>query len=246
MQKFVGVFDSGVGGLTVLQELQKVAPFCNFVYVADHAFCPYGTKTPSQIKSRAVAVANYLHKLGACEIVVACNTASTFAAEIRRQTKLPVFDVISTTSAVIAEKKQYKTAVLLATEATINSGVYQQILHNFNIETFAVSCSEFVPLVENSANSQTIRNTVSKCLANVENSADIVILGCTHFPLLQKEISQCVGNIPIISCSNSVSQFFCAYPHGSGQTVYLTTGESCIANKAARWCGVRFTHVDIF
>ncbi len=246
MQKFVGIFDSGVGGLTVLQDLQKVAPSCNFVYVADHAFCPYGTKTPSQIASRAIAVANYLYKLGACEIVVACNTASVFAAEIRKQINLPIFDVISTTSAVIAAQKRYQTAILLATDATVRSGVYQRILHTFNIETSAVACSEFVPLVETSANSLIVRNTVSKCLANVDNFADIVILGCTHFPLLQKEISRFLGNIPIISCSNSVSHFFCAYPHGSGQTVYLTTGESHIANKAASWCGARFTHVDIF
>ncbi len=245
MRNFVGVFDSGVGGLTVLKSLQKVAPSCNFVYVADHAFCPYGTKPFEQIKKRAVAISEFLKDFGALQIVVACNTASVFANEIRKLS-LPVFDVISTTCATVSAQRSCKSAILLATQATVQSGVYQRVLGNLGVEVFAFACSEFVPLVENCASECEKQQAAQRCLRNVGNvRADQVILGCTHFPLMQKQISLCLGR-EVVSCSQSVAPFFAKNcPKGQGQTLFLTTGDCLLANKAAQWCGAKFLHVEI-
>lgn len=244
MQNFVGIFDSGVGGLTVLKSLQQVAPSCNFVYVADHAFCPYGTKSFEQIQKRVVAVSKFLQRLGAVQIVVACNTASVFAPQIRKLA-LPVFDVISTTCAYVSVQR-CKSAILLATQATVQSGVYQRVLGALGVKVFPFACSEFVPLVENLASARERQQTVQRCLQNARNvRADEVVLGCTHFPLLQGEISRCLGRT-VVSCSQSVAPFFEKnYPKGCGKTLFFSTGDCVLANKAAQWCGAKFLHVDI-
>lgn len=250
MTNFVGVMDSGVGGLTVLRELARVVPQCNFVYVADHAFCPYGTKTLEKIKLRVVAVARYFAVHNAASIVVACNTASVFTRDIAEQTGLPVYDVISPTCQAAVEISQNKRVALLATNATVKSEVYQNTLSQLGAEVFAYPCSNFVPLVEQCASETEIEETVAATLSDLPRArADVVILGCTHFPFLQEYIARHIGAAQILSCAKPVAENFSksvSNTYGSGKRVFYTTGDPVSASRAARPFGdIIFTHIDL-
>lgn len=246
---FTAVMDSGVGGLSVLQKLQEVCPQNNFVYLADHAFCPYGTKQPNQILQRSLQIASFLRRMGASCIVVACNTASVFSVEIRKRVQLPVFDVIFPTCVQVKQKTLNKRVALLATNATVQSGVYQRILSAMQIQTVALPCSEFVPLVENCANQTTRYRVIEARLHGLRAvGADTVVLGCTHFPFLQKEISRCVPNCKILSCSQPVSQLFakCFRASQNAKLQCFTTGCPQQATAAARQCGkFQFVHLKV-
>lgn len=249
MQSCVGVMDSGVGGLTVLSEFARVMPHCNYTYIADHAFCPYGIKTFAEIKRRALAVAQYLAKLNASCIVVACNTASIFAWEVADATRLPVYDVIAPTCKRAERVSRNKRVALLATDATVKSGAYQNALAQSGITVFAYPCSSFVPLVEGCASDLEKEQTVAAALSSLPKvNCDTVILGCTHFPFLTEHIAKHVGNAQIISCAQPVAQLFAASApmDGNGKREFYTTGDPTAAHLAARPFGnVTFTHVDV-
>lgn len=249
MQGFVGVMDSGVGGLTVLKELTRVVPHCNYLYVADHAFCPYGTKTFDKIKRRVLDVARYFTNRNVTCIVIACNTASIFAHDIFEETKLPVYDVIAPTCDTAGQVSRNKRVALLATDATVKSQVYQKALAQRGVSVFTYPCSSFVPLVENCATDLEISQTVAANLSSLPMAnCDTVILGCTHFPFLTKHIAKHVGNAQIISCAQPVAKFFAesAPIGGNGKREFYTTGNPTSAHLAARPFGdVTFTHVDV-
>ena len=249
MQGFVGVMDSGVGGLTVLAELARVAPTCNFLYLADHAFCPYGTKTFAEIRARVLKVANFLQQNNATSIVVACNTASVFAADVAAQTHLPVYDVIAPTCQAVTEATKTCKVALLATNATVKSGAYQNILARQGIQVVAYPCSNFVPLVEQGATSAQIDSAVASTLDGLPSAhCDTVILGCTHFPFLKDYIAKHTGNAQIVSCDGPVAQLFAqnAPKNGCAKQIFYTTGNPNKARLAARpFANVAFAHVDL-
>ncbi|MCM1289404.1 MAG: glutamate racemase [Corallococcus sp.] len=249
MQNFVGVMDSGVGGLTVMDKLVRFAPQCNFVYVADHAFCPYGIKPLEVIRLRALAVARFFASSGAQSIVIACNTASVFAKDVADETGLSVFDVITGTCDAATEVSVNRRVALLATDATVKSQVYQRMLSDFEIETFAYPCSCFVPLVERCAPPNVVSRTVAERLALLtRDNCDTVILGCTHFPILRDQIAYYSGDARIISSAEPVAKLFAesAPAVGQGARIYLTSGDPVSANRAALPFGnVRFRHIDI-
>ncbi len=248
MQNFIGIFDSGIGGLTVLEQLRRTHPNVNFVYVADHAFCPYGTKSFEQIQSRAVAISQYLEKLGASGIVVACNTASVFAKDVSSAVSLPVYNVIDCTCETVSTVTKNKCVALLATDATVKSQVYQRILSTYGIETLPFACSDFVPILENNVSPNLRRDVVKAHLSTLPTtSCDTVILGCTHFPLLLDEILPYVGTRQIVSCSKSMAIVLPQdISFGSGETQYFTTGDCEKVNVVAqKHFDVNFSHVDI-
>lgn len=226
-----------------MQELRRVAPRCNFRYVADHAFCPYGTKSAQQILSRAAAVATFLQHQGAESLVIACNTASVFAEEIRHATQLPVLDVISPTCNEV-QRGGYKKVALLATQATLQSGIYQRNLNSFGIETFCFNCSPLVPLVESAAETDTCLTVVADCLNGLPGAeVDAVILACTHFPFIAEEISKFCGGAKVISCALPIAAEFAAgkQPTEQGVVQCLTTGNATAVNAVAQKYGYYFT-----
>lgn len=270
MQNFAAVFDSGLGGLTVLAELKKVAPDCNFLYLADHGFCPYGTKSFAQLQSRVTKIGAFLKNAGAQSIVVACNTASLFAPALRKQLRLPVYDVIYPTCCDVlkytygrnyehCEVRRFITensdlqisrrkVALLATNATVKSGMYSRVLGCFGVQTASFCCSEMVPLAENSAPELMRVQTVRRCLQQFRpEDFDAVILGCTHFPLLITEISACTGNIEILSSSVSVSKYFARsnFVKGEGRTEFYTTGSLSDAGRASLRCNAKFSRIEL-
>lgn len=186
----IGVFDSGIGGINVLKSLIEKFPNEDFIYVADTLNCPYGVKTPQEIKNLVDRITNYLINKKCKAIVIACNTATSCASHLFNLKEIPILGVIYPTAndALVDSKK----IAILATDATINSGVYQEVLLNANREVFPVKCSVFVePIEKGLMNTEYSYNLVRNHLNHLsDQNIDTVILGCTHFPLFSNEIKQ--------------------------------------------------------
>lgn len=243
---FVAVMDSGIGGLTVLSELQKVHKRCNFVYFADHAFCPYGTKPAAEVRRRVRDVAGFLKSRGATSVVLACNTASVFAGEVRQRLKLPVFDAILPTCNSVLQTTKSSKVVLLATGLTVKSGAYQTCLRRHGISVEALDCDCFVPLVEGNATPKRKLAAVRRRLQQLQgHNFDTVLLGCTHFPFLSPQLAQCLPPCKIVSCASAMAQVF----HDenathSGLLTCFSTGNAKKATHAASQFGYVFTHIN--
>jgi len=194
----IGVFDSGVGGLTVVREIFKKLPDYKIVYFGDTARTPYGTKSKETIIKYAREDAKFLLDHGAKIIVIACNTASAVAAEIlRKEFNVPVFEVIMpAVQAALSATKKGNVGVI-GTRATITSGVYELMIKNSNknIQVESQSCPLLVPLVEEAwLNQPETKKIVKKYLQPFKNKQiDTLILGCTHYPVLKNIIKARVG-----------------------------------------------------
>ncbi|MEK7516601.1 MAG: glutamate racemase [Patescibacteria group bacterium] len=218
----IGVFDSGVGGLTVLRELMKRLPGYSFVYFGDTARTPYGNKSPETIERYAREDAELLIREGAKLIVVACNTASALAGEsLRKEFPVPIFDVIA--PAVLraaAETKSGKVGVI-GTRATIGSGVYPERFRVSypNVKVFSQACPLFVPLVEEGwLGKIETKQIIRRSLAPLRReNIDTLILGCTHYPLLASAIAQRIGRRvrlvdPAAEVAETVARYLGTYP----------------------------------
>lgn len=243
---FVAVMDSGIGGLTVLRELQKVHKRCNFVYFADHAFCPYGTKPAEEVRQRVLDVASFLKNRGATSVVLACNTASVFASEVHKQLNMPVFDAILPTCDSVLQTTKSGKVVLFATSLTVKSGKYQKFLRRQGISVEALHCDCFVPLVEGNATPHRKIAVVRSRLQQLQgHNFDTAILGCTHFPFLLPQIAQCLPPCKIVNCASAMAQVFVDenVAHG-GLLTCFSTGNAKKATHAASQFGYVFTHIN--
>lgn len=247
MKDFVGVIDSGVGGLTILKQLTQNNGG-NFLYVADHAYCPYGTKSSEVVLRRVSTIIGFLIEAGASAIVIACNTASCFAEALSHKFLLPIYNVITPTCREVIAATNSKRVALLATNGTINSRSYHKLLEPSGITVCDFPCSSFVPFIEqNSTSSISCYQAVDKALRDLpQANVDTVILGCTHFPLLRSHIEYYCRNAQIVECCcdlpSTVNNSNVA-PH---TVEYLTTGNTDFANVAAKWYGdVHFKHISL-
>ena len=206
-KKPIGVFDSGVGGLTVLEKLVKMYPGENFIYVADQGYCPYGTKTKEEIEQRVLTVGKYLLSRGVKAIVIACNTASLFKQSLQNITDIPVISVIEPTARLACQLTKTKKVAVLATNATIKNGKYQRILEENGMEVFPVPASQFVDIIEsNEMNTEATLKTVTEKLAPLQNKGiDTVIHGCTHFGLLEFQMKKVLPDVTYVECGNPTS-----------------------------------------
>lgn len=188
MGKRIGVFDSGLGGLTVLKELIKEFPNESFYYFGDTKNNPYGTKMPYEIKDLSLNAFKKLEELGIKALVIACNTATVYGLDaIREATDIPVVGVIDS-GVQAAIEKNGENIIVLATNATINSNIFQKKLKNFNdqISVQGIGCPKMVQLVEDGDfASDNARKIVCDYLDTSELDVDTVMLSCTHFPVLK-------------------------------------------------------------
>lgn len=209
MKNKIGVFDSGVGGLTVLQSMQKMLPHQDLVYVGDNANCPYGDKTKEELLECAIKVVQYLVDRGIKIIVLACNTTSANVLEdlrkIFKDTK--IIGVIDSTVQSFL-KYDLNNVLIIATNATIQSQKY-----NETILTYKKSCHveglatpKLVPLIESGKYKEGIHEQLNEYLENYKNQVDSIILGCTHYPIIKNQIQDVLGDITYISSSDSVSE----------------------------------------
>ena len=194
----IGVFDSGIGGLTVARSLFEFLPNENIIYFGDTARLPYGTKSKETVISYSVEIAKFLLNKNVKMIIVACNTASSVALHRLRQiTKIPVIGVIKPgCKAAIAGTNNYKIGVI-GTMGTVQSFAYKTQIHKYdrNIVVHSKACSLFVQLAEDGWTDNKIAKLIAKeYLTELkEKKIDTLILGCTHYPILSKTISEAIG-----------------------------------------------------
>ena len=201
----IGIFDSGVGGLTVYRALHERLPNERFVYLGDTARVPYGTKSLATVERYAVENSKFLEAHGIKLLVVACNTASALALPaIRKAVQVPVIGVIEPGSRAAVEVARGANIGVIATEATVNSGAYSKAITAFRESTGAGAtsavieraCPLFVPLAEEGwAESDVARNVARDYLADFsKTSIAALVLGCTLYPILRDDISEPVGS----------------------------------------------------
>jgi len=195
----IGIFDSGVGGLTVYRALHERLPNERFVYLGDTARVPYGTKSLATVERYAVENSKFLEAHGIKLLVVACNTASALALPaIRRAIRVPVIGVIEPGSRAAVEIAQGENIGVIATEATISSGAYAKAIAAFRKggKVVARACPLFVPLAEEGWANTDVARIVAKDYLNdfAHSSISALVLGCTHYPILREVISETVGN----------------------------------------------------
>lgn len=194
----IGVFDSGVGGLTVVRALMEHLPGYDIVYFGDTARSPYGTKSPATVTRYALEDARRLLAEGARVIVMACNTASSLAPEVVRQTfGVPVFDVITpAVEAALAATRNLRIGVI-GTRATVLSGIYETSLRQRapGCRVYSAACPLLVSLVEEGwlRRPETAMITKKYLLPLKTRGIDTLILGCTHYPVLAEVIQRKVG-----------------------------------------------------
>lgn len=194
----VGVFDSGVGGLTVAREIMRQLPQENIVYFGDTARVPYGSKSQSNIIRFSRQIIHFLETKRVKAIVIACNTASALALEtVRKEVDIPIIGVIEPGArAAVRETRNGKIGVV-GTEATINSETYTKVIQRLNpeAEVLGKPCPLFVPLVEEGFAKHKITDEVIDIYLSEMKKTDIdtMILGCTHYPLLRSKIMAYLG-----------------------------------------------------
>ena len=206
----IGIRDSGVGGLTVARRVLERFPGADLLYFADTAHVPYGDKTPQQVRHYALSISQFLIDQGARMLVFACNTTSALALEsARARFEVPIFGVIRPGARVAAQLCCGSVGVL-ATAATVASGVYTQVLHEYraDLEVREIGCPAFVPLVE--AQQTESLEALEACkhyLGPLQRAgADTVILGCTHYPLLLPALQKVAPNIRFIDPALAVAE----------------------------------------
>ncbi|MES2527305.1 MAG: glutamate racemase [Bdellovibrionota bacterium] len=201
MSKPIGIFDSGLGGLTVLKELAKNFPHESFVYLGDIARLPYGNKSPETIRKYGDQILRFLKDQDVKAMVIACNSASTVYLGEKSFEGIPLLNVIEPGSKAALEKGTSQIAVL-GTSATIRSGAYAQTIKGMNPKTNVteIACPLFVPLVEEGVVGNEITDLVIKrYLSQVKaDKIGTVILGCTHYPVLAADIRKFLGNVNLV------------------------------------------------
>ncbi|MCK5392848.1 MAG: glutamate racemase [Candidatus Omnitrophica bacterium] len=206
----IGVFDSGVGGLTVLKEIEKLLPNENIIYFGDTARVPYGNKSKSTIVQFSTENILFLLKEKVKMVVVACNTSSSLALGYLKDIfKIPIIGVIEAGVNKALTVSLNRRVGVIGTKSTIDSKSYQNLIKSKDKKTvvFGKSCPLFVPLVEEGLLKGTLVNeTISLYLSRfIKDKVDTVILGCTHYPLLKNPISDYLKNVNIIDSAKEVA-----------------------------------------
>ena len=194
----IGVFDSGLGGLTVLKYLLEYFPNEDFIYLGDLANLPYGNKSQENIIKYSIRCSQFLESKKVKAIIIACNTASSYAYDsIKKYVEVPVFDVISPSIKEIIKSKSKKVAIL-GTEKTIESNIYANLIKNSDssIQTYNKACPLFVPIVEEGVEGTKITQSIIDHYLNdiKKEKIDKLILGCTHYPILIQDLKNYFGS----------------------------------------------------
>jgi glutamate racemase len=209
----IGVFDSGFGGLTVLKELIALAPDADYFYFGDTARLPYGSKSAETVAKYAIGAAHYLEERGTQMLVIACNTATALALDkITLSSAVPVIGVIEPGAANASAASQARNVVVIGTEATISSHAYAKALQARGVQAKEKACPLLVPLVEEGWSDHTVTEQVARvyldeAFADGSESADVLLLGCTHYPLLKPLLRRLIpSHITIVDSADSTAR----------------------------------------
>ena len=197
MKQSIGIFDSGLGGLTVLKVLAEKFPQESFCYLGDIARLPYGNKSPETIRKYGLQILKFLKGENVKALIIACNSASTVFLEEEEFEGIPLLNVIGPGSEAALRASEEKRIAVLGTSATIRSGAYKTTLKNLdpNAEVIEQACPLFVPLVEEGLVDDPITMLVAQRYLKtiIEEKIQTVILGCTHYPVLRPDLKKALG-----------------------------------------------------
>ena len=192
----IGVFDSGVGGLTVLRSLLQRIPDADYLYFGDTARLPYGSKSAATVAHYAVGAVHHLQSQGAELLVIACNTATALAfEEIKAASQVEVIGVVEPGAEAAANQSRAHKVVVIGTDATVASHAYRRALEARNVAVKEKACPLFVPLVEEGwidhpVTEQVARIYLDEAFSGDARDADVLVLGCTHYPLIRPLLSR--------------------------------------------------------
>jgi glutamate racemase len=209
----IGVFDSGVGGLTVLKALLELIPGADYVYFGDTARLPYGSKSAETVTRYAVEAAHFLQSQGAQLLVIACNTATALSlGSITAAAKVPVIGVVEPGAEAAASATRNQKIVVIGTEATVSSHAYRKALEARGLQAREKACPLLVPLVEEGwvehpVTEQVASIYLAEAFADGFHDADALVLGCTHYPLLKPLLQRVTpGHVRIVDSAESTAQ----------------------------------------
>jgi glutamate racemase len=231
----IGVFDSGMGGLTVLHECLVTMPHEDFVYLGDGARLPYGPRPLDEIRRFALEIGGYLQQQGVKMVLVACNAATSAALpQLQEELEVPVVGVITPEAHAAVQATRNREVGLLATQATVSSGRYAELIHALDagVHLHAIACPRLVPLIESddpfgAETADAVREYASPLKAA---GVDTVILGCTHYPMIKPIFQRVFGR--------DVTLVFSA--DETAREVAETLARKGIENDSAREGGYRF------
>jgi glutamate racemase len=210
--KPIGLFDSGVGGLTVVKEILRQLPQENLIYVGDNARCPYGSRPPAQVRDFSFQIMDFLVSQDVKMIIIACNTATAASlSEARELYKIPVLGVITPGSRAAISATRTGRIGVIGTEVTVSSGAYAREIHRINprLQVVSEACPPFVKIVEKGeVDTVEARQTVEEYLAPLKRELiDVLILGCTHYPIMGPLIQEVAGNrVQLISSAEETAR----------------------------------------
>ena len=206
----IGVFDTGLGGLSCVREMNICMPGEDIIYFGDTARVPYGSKSKETVTKFSLQIVDFLIKKNVKAVIIACNTASSNSfEEIKNACPLPMVEVIKPGARLCAEKGAASVGVI-ATEATVRTGLYEKYLKESipGVKVYSKACPLFVPLVEEGW----VRNSVARLTAEVylqemlDYGIDSLVLGCTHYPLLIECIKDVAGGVAVINPAEAVAR----------------------------------------
>jgi glutamate racemase len=207
----IGIFDSGVGGLTVFRALERRLPNESLIYLGDTARVPYGTRSKETIERYALEDARFIESKNVKAIVIACNTASALASNLLREaSSVPVLGVIRPGSQEAILRTKNRRIGLIATEATVASGAYERTMRAMqdDVEIMARACPLFVPLAEEGWAEHAVTSQVAEEYLKdlIDSRIDTLVLGCTHYPILRKVIQRVMGEaVTLIDSGEAVA-----------------------------------------
>jgi glutamate racemase len=252
----VGVFDSGVGGLTVLHECLVTMPHEDFVYLGDHARLPYGPRPLAEVRRFAREIATFLQEQGVKLVVNACNTATSAALpQLQEELAVPVVGVITPEAHAAVQATRNRRIGLLATEGTVEAGRYRELVHALDagVELIPVACPRLVPLIEGDDpfGVETTEAVREYAVPLKDAGVDTVILGCTHYPLIRPIFQRVFGrDVTLVFSAEETAQEVAqtlarkGYENDAareGVYRFLTTGDP----DAFREMGARFLQLPI-
>lgn len=251
----IGIFDSGLGGLTVLEEYLKELPNEDYIYFGDNARVPYGSKSKETIIEYSRQIINFLISKNVKMVVIACGTASANAFEtLKNEFSIPIRTVIEPTAKAVTDSK----IGVIATKSTISSGAWEDAIHTYNPECSIISkaCPLFVPIVEeNLLDTPISKNAIEMYLTEFkESNIENLILGCTHYPILLKEIQEFLPTIKITNVnihSAKDSKRFLEETNSLNLSrklpevfAYTTDDVTNFETMAKRFCNISFNKVE--
>ncbi|MCM8784434.1 MAG: glutamate racemase [Candidatus Omnitrophica bacterium] len=256
----VGVFDSGIGGLTVVKELLRVLPQERFIYFGDTARVPYGNKSKETIIRFTLENILFLLKQDVKLVVIACNTSSSIALPLIKQYfRIPILGVVIPAVKESVYATRNKRIGIIGTRATIESGTYEREIHRLDpeIKVFAKSCPLFVPLIEEGwLEGNVVEKVVRDYLAPLkEKEIDTLILACTHYPLLKKMIKKFMGKEILLIDSarevaieakellNQESLLYAGKRRASALACYVTDKSDIFQEIGSRFLGRRLENI---